>query len=493
MEYQPIRDVYYCRLEALTPVHVGSGETLKRHFDFFILRGRIHLVSQTRLFSEVEQLGPEKIDEFTKAIAKRGAGAWIEKQGIPVDRISMESFSLPAGNYPNEIRAHIRDSFGRPYIPGSSIKGAFRTAIIRRLARENKTPIRDGSGNSKIADQKVCKALLGQDAKVNLMRALTVSDFGVEGLEALSHNKALVYRQEKAGSGAMDSMKIGKPKHKRQMEISIEHMPSGTVCSGSISLDRYLVEKDRERSCFEFKAHLDLVWLITACRKLAQHTIKTELEFLEDKTGVPVEGIKGFYKDLQEKQKDLKENEVFFQMAWGAGWRGMTGQLLEIDDLTPETRKKLNLAPKYLDFPFPKSRRIVTVNGRSRPIGWVKMAFLSREELRQRAEREEQDAIIRQQKAERQQAEAAALDAAQDLENFQARVKECKNLPGEIENFIRQVRARNDRQIRVKMCRALVDKGASLGKKNKFSKALRNGKKWALGLRNLCDENDVDL
>lgn len=487
MNTRPIRESYVCRMEALTPVHVGSGESLKKDFDFFVIKGRVWLVSASLLMAEIEKLGADRIDTFTRAIEDHQAGQWIGQQGIKMDKISRASMNLPGGDKtPREIRAQIRNGFGKPYLPGSSIKGSLRTAIIRKLLPNLTKDIK-----MQVNDQELCKELLGKDAKMNLMRTLAVGDFSVCGEAGVTLNNALVYRLKSATN--MMPKQVGPYKKKTDMKICIEHLQSSSICQGTISLDCFLPEKDNEKKCFDFKARLDLPWLISACRELADHTIATELDFFRDKTGKPVADIRKFYQELQEEQKQLKKNEVIIQMAWGAGWRGMTGQLLEADDLNDNIRKRLNLAKNYLDFPFPKSRRIVTVNGESRPMGWVKISFFSKEELRRKEEKERQEATIKEKQEELERQERSAAYAVQALENFKERVFSCASLPGEIDSFIQQVRQKEILDDRQTMCQALLDKANSLGKKKKFNKALKEGKKWASKLKQLCDENGIQF
>jgi CRISPR-associated protein Csm5 len=45
--------------------------------------------------------------------------------------------ALVPGKSLSEIHEFIHDKLFRPYIPGSSLKGAFRTAILMKLIREN--------------------------------------------------------------------------------------------------------------------------------------------------------------------------------------------------------------------------------------------------------------------------------------------------------------------------------------------------------------------
>jgi hypothetical protein len=150
----------------------------------------------------------------------------------------------------------------------------------------------------------------------------------------------------------------------------------------AISFDEFLFDKDAEKQCFKFKTRLSLPWLLEACRSLSQHTIDTELQFLKDKTGNTVNGLYKSYNRLGEQIKELSENETIIQMGWGAGWRGMTGQLLESGDLTADLRKRLRLEVRYLSFPFPKSRRVAASNGMEQPMGWVKLSFTPMQEIK---------------------------------------------------------------------------------------------------------------
>ena len=483
MHYSPIRNVYQCRLEAITPLHVGTGENLKSGFDFFSGQRKIHMINSSRLFQEVQRLGPQKLNEFTVAIDDGSAETWLGRQGIRPDKIAVSSLPKPAGRPPREIRAHIKNGFGIPYLPGSSIKGALRTAVIRRLARENHAQIKSGSSKPKFADQKICNALLSNnknDAKMNLMRTLTVGDFA---LDKNSVNLFMVWVNRLTSPQKFDG----------KFPIFIEGLTRNAETNGIISFDCFLPQKDAEESCFNFEATLTLDWLLAACRELTAHTIETEQTFFQKKSGKPVKSIQAFYQTLAEEKKKLAPNEGIIQLAWGAGWRGMTGQLLETKDLTRNVRKQLKLAPqeKYLDYPYPKSRRIVTTNGEDLPLGWVKISFQSKEELRRQKEARKKQQIIVQQEEEKRIAESARLSVENAKENFKSRVAQCRNLPGEIESFVQSVKHQENEKIRVEMCKTLLTKASSLGKKKKFSKALKEERKWAQTLKVLCDTNNV--
>jgi len=407
-----IRTVYQCNLQILTSVHVGSGEKLVENFDFFPQGSKIHIINSSTMFAAVEKLGADKIMEFTRVVEDGDIAAWLQKQGIRLDNIASHSFNFSEKKTPRKIHAHIRDAFGNPLIPGSSLKGALRTAIIRKLVgtANNYSLLnfeilaikkRDKWPRPQEADKYFLKKLLGDDPKTNLLRTLTVGDFTFSS-QNVSIHEAYVYRMD---SPSGSSMTRKKNKRGRLMApIVVEKLSESFASQGTVSFDEFLPEKNNEKKCFKFKARLSLPWLLDACRSLTRHTIETELQFLEGKAGKPVDGLRGFYTRLSEQIEKLSENEVIIQTAWGSGWRGMTGQLLESDDLTDDLRKKLQLAGKYLSFPFPKSRRLTLVNGTDNPMGWIKLSFIPMEKVK-KAERDKQHQQISSQK-ERQQREA---------------------------------------------------------------------------------------
>jgi len=405
MNNHTIRTVYQCNLHILTPVHVGSGEKLIENFDFFGKANKIYVINSSKMFAAVEKLGADKIVEFTQAVEGENIVAWLQKQGIHLDGIAAYSFTLAGHRTLREIHAHIRDAFGNPLIPGSSLKGALRTAIIRKLVRTaNNSRLlnselsaikkRDKGPRPQEADKYFLKNLLGDDPKTNLLRTLTVGDFTFSS-QNMNIHEAYVYRMD---SPFGLNMTRKKNRSSRLMApIVVEKLSESSDSRGIISFDEFLPDKDSEEKCFNFKDRLSKDWLLEACRSLTQHTIETELQFLKGKASKPVDGLREFYDRLSGQIEKLSENEVIIQMAWGSGWRGMTGQLLESDDLSDDLRKKLRLADGYLSFPFPKSRRLTLVNGTDSSMGWIKLSFILMEKVK-KAERERQRQQISLQK-----------------------------------------------------------------------------------------------
>ncbi|MCF2543787.1 type III-A CRISPR-associated RAMP protein Csm5 [Ligilactobacillus ruminis] len=156
-------------LLVLGPVHIGSGEkyTKKEYVYennkyYFPDMGRLYLriKDDPRLNSAFTAFMTEINDgrrtttlgEFLSAnsISDRDFGGYsISESGYEFEKSSGRSWNgrnrkPGAGRNLNEISAFVKDSYGRPYIPGSSLKGAIRTILINEEFKTDDVPWKDG-------------------------------------------------------------------------------------------------------------------------------------------------------------------------------------------------------------------------------------------------------------------------------------------------------------------------------------------------------------
>ena len=129
---------YKVVLRTLTPVFIGSGERIsKKEYIYFSKTKEVLIPNMNSLFSDVLQRGLEK--EFEKymlhesqplLVWMRSVG-YTEKEIRSLCGLSMDcSDALDNLNRPVAIQRFMKDSLGRPYIPGSSLKGALRTCLL---------------------------------------------------------------------------------------------------------------------------------------------------------------------------------------------------------------------------------------------------------------------------------------------------------------------------------------------------------------------------
>jgi len=369
-----IRSTYHCDVELLTPVHIGSGDKYVEHFDFSYAARKVTVFNKEKLLGQVAGLNETGIEAFTQAIEDENLEGWLDSNpdGINVDAVRIHSFACE--RRPRDILVQLRTGTSDALLAGSSLKGAFRTAVLAKLSsdenrrsveRSKQELIRQHRVNQKFADNRITSELLGRDAQKNLMRCLSVADC-IFPADTIKLENVMLIRL------------VNNQKMAFKFGIIVEKICEGSQGDCQISFDTYLGTKGQKH--LGFRTALTLDWILDAVRRKTEKTIATELDFFKDVNGDHVQSLKSFYEQLMEKAGNLRENEVFLQLAWGSGWNGMTGELLEKKDLTKELRKKLSLADKYHPLAFPKSRRVALLNGQAVPMGWVKLSFTGKEE-----------------------------------------------------------------------------------------------------------------
>ncbi len=120
------------KLKILTPVHIGvSGE--KNHsegLDYIYLNDTIYILDSKKLINTIPPY--ELANAATK---KNGVKKLLESKRIKCEDVS--SHIIKAKNLKGrEIKAQIRNGFGKPYLPGSSLKGALRSMLVHHYKND---------------------------------------------------------------------------------------------------------------------------------------------------------------------------------------------------------------------------------------------------------------------------------------------------------------------------------------------------------------------
>ena len=137
-------------LQIITPIHIGDGTklTAKEYFFsskeqkayFFNVRKWHQFIYQHGLFSAYEKY-------ISNVHDKRNLLTWLEEHDFTLedvkDIITRESLAtvniinVEKKNTLNDVDKHVHQLDGSLYVPGSSIKGAFRSAILYVLLKKN--------------------------------------------------------------------------------------------------------------------------------------------------------------------------------------------------------------------------------------------------------------------------------------------------------------------------------------------------------------------
>lgn len=131
--------VYDIELTVKGPVFVGDGQELKKK-EYIKLRGsnKVVIPKLDRMYADLCYMGKQR--EYEKYMLMDNEirlGDWIQNQRIPDKYIdSWKDYELHAGDAiidkdkTLQVMTCVKDAYGNPYIPGSSLKGMLRTILL---------------------------------------------------------------------------------------------------------------------------------------------------------------------------------------------------------------------------------------------------------------------------------------------------------------------------------------------------------------------------
>jgi len=273
------------------------------------------------------------------------------------------------------VREQLKDLYDRPYLPGTSLKGALRTALAwvgwgelgLRPDRRELVP------NPRFAARNYERRILGRDPNHDLLRALHVGDSAPVEAENLILVNAQVLHQ----SGA-----LGSP-------IELEAIRPETAFRLPLKIDLALFSAWAGRNRLQ---HAN--WLRDLPAVVRRHTaqrLDQEVSWFGPVGNARL--IADLYRQL--KSVRLPNRAFLLQVGWGTGWDDKTfGSHLREDEafmegiLAPRRSGGYGIARgnRRPGDPFPKSRRVlVDAGGRPQsPLGWVVVEMLCRESIQDR-------------------------------------------------------------------------------------------------------------
>jgi len=376
-------------LRFLSPVHVGTEERLGPH-DFVVLHGRLYRVAADRLLRELEQ-APQVRDRYLSADGLRQIQPWLQ-QGDRLGRLALYSCQVPREARAREdLRPFLADSMGRPYVPGTEVKGAIRTAVLWHLiaSHSDRNKLSDLVGQKRNrrgeverasrqdAGQWLEQALLGEDPRSDAFRIVRVADSTPLPASALRVYPVLVAARQPSGLGLMDRPRSGdRPSSytddlQRAVASFCECLSEGAVRT-SVELDRFLLSKwDRDASFLQRWPQ--------ACNAFSRRVAEAERRWWEEAWKVAPSALQGparsvveFYAGLLRRLDGLPDGCAVLNLGWGGGWRTKTVAEAFGDGLVRRLVQQYGLDRGSRAPAFPKTRKVAWLaHDRFLPLGWV--------------------------------------------------------------------------------------------------------------------------
>ena len=357
--------VFQVTLKTLSPLHIGDGDELKQDFDFVAQGGRTYRINEDALLMAKEnQLRPNVRGEYPAPGTLMTDADFANEELI---RYSLKGVPRSAKT-DARVKSFIKDVYDRPYVPGSSLKGALRTALAWNGWKESRVSVDDIKGRNKSwVGQGLERKMFGANPNLDLLRALQVSD--LNGPKVPGGNLILVNAQ------VLTKKSSGSP-------IELEAVAGDVTFTGTIKVDDVLFSKMAEPTLhFSDRKH----WLDELTRRAQAHSLARIQELAEWFEGASenYQSIAHFYRQLAEA--GIADNQALMQLGWGTGWDGKTFWTHLQDD--EERFERIvndfrlhkagrNSPPRVPGDPFPRSKRAAMVVKEkvvraAAPFGWV--------------------------------------------------------------------------------------------------------------------------
>jgi len=434
--------VYQLTLTTRSPVHIATGQQLVQDYDFayseqervaYVLNSDAALLLADQEHDRKRQQMRRKIEQFSAKPARQqtereenalriehsqlaelkqrlfsgltfdqliSAGLLSFKRHmqprVMVDGAPLVRYVL-AGDLSrsDSVNEQIKDAHDRPYLPGSSLKGAIRSALAWRHFPELGLTVSHAAlmqqGHNRLpgkeqADANYDEALFvapgkGTAAHRDLLRMLQVSDSSPIDSAALILAPVTVY-------GGRPPQASGYTRDMRQVQqgfdvLNVEAIGIGQTVHADVHIEAYpFVSQEQRAKDLNFAERQ--TWLqqfAVACHERSIAHIAGEIAYFQERGSSE---LARFYATLQQEATSLGPDSFLLQIGWGAGWESKT-----LDDrLKADPAGFTEIVHQYkLDQPdkrksstyrvgdrFPKTRKLVLNRGTPwYPLGWVRV------------------------------------------------------------------------------------------------------------------------
>lgn len=351
------------KITTLTPIHIGNGNFLQNNTDFVAYKS-----ANDSYFSIIDPqkvldlIGIEHIADWVLAIENKRNVIELVKQ--------YDKYAHPRNyakriitNYahgiksPDTLKECIHNGMGNPYIPGSSIKGAIRTAILSSLAKGKPLEFKIKGKNGKISAKSIEADFFGKDPNCDVFRFLQIGDayFEKESEIATRMINLNIRKQENLQDRSKSQLveAIGAENTALfQLKIANEYyswVKSKWNKEGMVGS----LPKDME----------SLPLLFQAINGHTRILVKSEIKYWNELSGKGYNGAEDYLSTLEFISDEIRNcqngKECVLRIGHGSGWRFITGAWSEclnnFKEIIAASRPNNN---RYTQYDFPKSRRI---------------------------------------------------------------------------------------------------------------------------------------
>lgn len=354
----------------LTPIHIGTGRELIPEFDFVSIGQSVVVLDEQKVLSVIcggSAVNTDDINRWVNLIERGEKLLPYLRQRRPTLVASDIGREIPVAEdlsgfeKVKTIRAQMH---GCGLLPGSSLKGAIRTALLAQFIENDHGKAVKNAFNlydrrNRFNASNLEKKFFGPSPHQDLLRLLQVGDAHFDKTEIL--------KTEVLNLKGNDWRRDGR------LETWVEAIPAGQKAECRLKLDR---TPGRQRLFDKTAvAMLEPEQLFNILNQHTKRNILAELKFWQESEDNPDE-LGDYCESLEKIMSEIDGcgmGACVVRVGWASGWRSMTGGWQR--HLTDEMYDKLvlSLRPRHpADLPYPKTTRFQATG---EPMGFLKLTM----------------------------------------------------------------------------------------------------------------------
>lgn len=391
-------------IETISPLHIGSGEKWNRRLDIIQEGAKVYIINHEKIHKKAETNVLLQNELISLYESEEGhIRDVLNRHHLSVNnfaqRSGTQSYCIPSFRLSTrEILCFIKAVDNLVFIPGSSIKGGIRSALLRshlldhekrqnyqsrvksllnKMKIEIKSKPQDRDKIQKDYKRKISDfietSFFGSDQHRDLLRCIQFADSKPKDVSSVC------IKEVKVLSVSNNGLQIKRTRQGRDMIINAEAVEAKKTFESTVTINQYLLLKEPavEELNFSIKKNL-ILRFFKYCQNASFQLIKQEIEFFET---FKQNRLREWYEKNLLNHK-LKDNQCLLHLGWGSGFDTKTISNLFEEEVLNGLRWAFNLGKFIKDQtgkrkminPFPKSRKIIFENNQpNEPLGWVKL------------------------------------------------------------------------------------------------------------------------
>jgi len=344
-------------IKTLSPIHIGNGKELNANSEYLYFGGDEPLLTVIDEKKVLNIIGNENIDKWVNIINKNESlKEYLLKRKPDLKPPDVEQRSmLVYGSYISNfktLKEQLYDGRQISYIPGSSIKGAIRTAVLSHFALKNKFLASNSLKNHKghYDSQVLAKILFGENPNLDIFRFLQIGDafFNYETIALKAQILNMYYNDWH---------------FKRESSHLVECIGEDVETNFKIKINSPLLKLNNTEKDISF---LEMAKLFEIINQHTLNLLNAEKEFWNNYETIN-ESCFEYYIEKLNKLINIAENcektEAVLRIGFGSGWDFITGRWAKDEKIMDDNEyfKFLN-SVRYKKYdrntPFPKTRKM---------------------------------------------------------------------------------------------------------------------------------------